>query len=244
MMTTTHIEPSHLWPTVSEVYSENDSETVDWEMVSMDSSPQIVVVSPGKAAPKSCLKHCQSSPDFGGIGFDDETSSLGVTSIMSELSNSVVLVKENGKEAPLDNEEPVKVRRVPSFKDAVLLNAQEKEREEREMKEQQARMQAESLRQRRFSGKTKFVVKPIKRCTMSTPDLTSLPKVEENRALAFDPLGRKGFVGGGQSICDDGILGETDASDYYARKSHGSVAYKNGQRLRPDEAKRDRKSVV
>ena len=37
---------------------------------------------------------------------------------------------------------------------------------------------------------------------------------------------------------DDEILGDTDAHEYYSRKAQGSLGRKNGQKIRPDEAKR------
>lgn len=59
-----------------------------------------------------------------------------------------------------------------------------------------------------------FVVKPIKRQTHSTGDLRALATHEEE------------------------ILGDTDAHEYYSRKSQGAVGRKNGMKTRPDEAKR------
>lgn len=186
-------------------------------MVSIMASPSSVVLgnSPPSSPTRKLSKHFPSSPDFGGVGFDDE-------SIGSSDRSSVAV-----------GDKAVKVRRVPSFKDAILLNAQEKEREDREQKAQQERARVDSLKQRRTAfAKPKFVVKEIKRCTRSTPDLsTCLSKVTEDQATFGG--------GGGFSITEeDDILGDTDASDYYARKSHGSAAHKNGMRLRPDEAKR------
>ena len=37
---------------------------------------------------------------------------------------------------------------------------------------------------------------------------------------------------------DDEVMGDTDAHEYYSRKAQGSLGRKNGQKLRPDEAKR------
>lgn len=69
------------------------------------------------------------------------------------------------------------------------------------------------LQERRTKVKPKLVVKPIKRCAHSAGDLRRLASIEE-------------------------VLGETDAMDYYHRKSKGSVGRANGMKERPDEAKR------
>jgi hypothetical protein len=37
---------------------------------------------------------------------------------------------------------------------------------------------------------------------------------------------------------DHDVVGDTDAGDFYCRKEKGAVARQNGQKLRPDEAKR------
>jgi hypothetical protein len=67
---------------------------------------------------------------------------------------------------------------------------------------------------KRYKIKPKFVVAPIRRCTKSTGDLQSLAQVS------------------------DEVLGEQDAVEYYAQKSAGHRGRQNGQKLRPDEAKR------
>lgn len=62
--------------------------------------------------------------------------------------------------------------------------------------------------------KSRYVVAPIKRCAKSTGDLLSLAGQEEE------------------------IMGESDAIEYYNRKSHGEHGRNNGLKQRPDEAKR------
>eukprot|EP00545_Synedropsis_sp_CCMP1620_P006018 CAMPEP_0119011420 /NCGR_PEP_ID=MMETSP1176-20130426/5672_1 /TAXON_ID=265551 /ORGANISM="Synedropsis recta cf, Strain CCMP1620" /LENGTH=231 /DNA_ID=CAMNT_0006964251 /DNA_START=282 /DNA_END=977 /DNA_ORIENTATION=+ len=62
--------------------------------------------------------------------------------------------------------------------------------------------------------KPKFVVTPTLRCSASTPNLRSLDHFEEE------------------------VLGETDACEYYNRKSMGFSGRQNGMKIRPDEAKR------
>ncbi|CAB9522401.1 expressed unknown protein [Seminavis robusta] len=63
--------------------------------------------------------------------------------------------------------------------------------------------------------KSRYVVTPIKRCAKSTGDLLALAEQEM-----------------------DEILGESDAQEYYQRKSHGAHGRTNGMKQRPDEAKR------
>lgn len=67
---------------------------------------------------------------------------------------------------------------------------------------------------KQFRIKPKFVVAPIRRCTKSTGDLQSLAPFS------------------------DEVLGEQDAEEYYAQKSAGHRGRQNGQKIRPDEAKR------
>ena len=62
--------------------------------------------------------------------------------------------------------------------------------------------------------KPKFVVAPIRRCTKSTGDLQFL------------------------AIMTDEVIGEQDAMEFYAQKSAGRKGRQNGQKIRPDEAKR------
>ena len=71
--------------------------------------------------------------------------------------------------------------------------------------------------------KPTFVVTPIKRASKSTGDLL-------------------GLLHDGVELDDDGddeaILGDSDAMEYYGRKSAGAMNRKNGRKSRPDEAKR------
>jgi hypothetical protein len=64
--------------------------------------------------------------------------------------------------------------------------------------------------------KPKIVVAPIHRCSKSTGDLRSLALIHE----------------------EGDVLGDTDATEYYHRKTKGAQGRSNGMKLRPDEAKR------
>ena len=68
--------------------------------------------------------------------------------------------------------------------------------------------------EKRLKIKPKFVVAPIRRCTKSTGDLQSLTLVNEE------------------------IMGDHDGVEYHAQKSAGQKGRQNGQKIRPDEAKR------
>lgn len=74
---------------------------------------------------------------------------------------------------------------------------------------------------RPFRFKPKFVVEPIKRCAKSTGDLQSLGKIDED-----------------DDDNDQHILGESDAMEFYHRKSAGMRSRCNNLKIRPDEAKR------
>lgn len=71
---------------------------------------------------------------------------------------------------------------------------------------------------RPFRFKPKFVVEPIKRCAKSTGDLQSLGKIDEGDY--------------------DEIVGDSDAMEFYHRKSAGAQSRCNSAKIRPDEAKR------
>jgi hypothetical protein len=75
--------------------------------------------------------------------------------------------------------------------------------------------------QARIKVKSRYVVTPIKRCAKSTGDLLSLAEGD-----------------------DEEVLGESDAMEYYNRKSHGEHGRNNGLKIRPDEAKRKEMIVM
>jgi len=127
--------------------------------------------------------------------------------------------------------------RTPSFRDAILLNASELQKEEEMKKEETERREAEERLKlkRRNRGQRRIVVVSggesgigMRRCAKSTGDLGML-KIEE---------GCDGGGGGLGGVIEEEVLGETDAPDYYERKSAGRANRKNGRKLRPDEAKR------
>merc|ERR1712176_613923 len=117
-----------------------------------------------------------------------------------------------------------KVRVAPSFKDAILLNMN------KPTSQGDKKCKTGGRNSYRPFQKANLVVTPIKRRFMSTNDLGALSNTEQ--------LIDGGSTGAGFANNDNEINGESDASEFYARKIHGSVSRRNSRRIRPDEAKR------
>jgi hypothetical protein len=96
-----------------------------------------------------------------------------------------------------------------SFRDAIMRNKSS------ETKDEHAHQATHRKRVKKV--KPTFVVKQIQRCNKSTGDLQSLA------FLAF---------------LEEEVMGDTDAQEYYGRKSAGAQGRRNGLKTRPDEAKR------
>ena len=247
---------SSLWPKLGETKTDSSNDasppnlTTDndeWEFVSEDSSSSH---DDGRIESLSVnhkiLHHSASTPDLNQYESyhpkeeeEDEASfdhcSMGVDaqSVVSESSH--VLVSHTEK--PL-------TRRVPSFKDAILLNAQETKREETDAAKRrehaQRMLRKEALAKR---SKPRLVVKPVvakmtQRNSKSTGDLNSLlhsyATIHEHDDECY------GGGGGGFAAVqeDEEIMGDTDAQDFYAQKSKGGNSRANSKKIRPDEAKR------
>mmetsp|Transcript_16617 Transcript_16617/g.20708 ORF Transcript_16617/g.20708 Transcript_16617/m.20708 type:complete len:267 (-) Transcript_16617:149-949(-) len=227
-----------MWPTISETINPNgkesnaDGDSFDWEFVSTEQAEDAnTTSSPREICSSGGLTHCMSTPSFSDyVYFDENTVSSCYTdsgrSLANTDSNSVVIIPPK----PEPTEKLVKVKRVPSFKDAILLNAQEKAKEEEVKKQKAAKLHA--TRARRI-GRAKLVVTPISKRSLSTNDLKSLVRISESDDTDDVCVG-----GGGGSICENAVMGDTDATEFYERKMHGSKTRKNGLKLRPDEAKR------
>lgn len=229
MMETSRIGSTTPWPTISEAHKLEQKDNEDgesWEILSGEDQGSGSLSS----SKNRLLKHCESSPNFGSIYFEEDESfidvsaddSKSVSTALTEMSHVLVDVPSSTSEQAQVGGGMVKVHRVPSFKDAILLNAEEIKKEQIEKeKKQQALLDAMKRSKRRLT-KPKYVVKEFRRCSHSTPDLKSLAKVVEDEDC-YD---------------DEQVLGDMDASDFYARKSMGASSRKNGMKLRPDEAKR------
>ncbi len=197
------------------------------------------------------IHRCESTPEFSSYSTlgsallsDDEfslindcNSSVAAESITTARDDTVLLSHNNNNSNNNNN----KPKRVPSFKDMILLNAQKMKEEETKKKEQLQQLAEEKRKDamlRKKQTKTRLIVTPIKRCIRSTGDLRSFIIHE----------GEEGFGsggGGGMSTPsseviheDEEALGYSDAQEYYDRKSHGSSGRSKGQRIRPDEARR------
>lgn len=119
---------------------------------------------------------------------------------------SIVQAKEANKHNALTD--PA----VPSFREMLLTKVIKEEKEEEEEKDI-----IEESPKPKIKTKPTFVVTPIRRCTMSSPNLRSLDSFEEG---------------------SEEVLGDSDAMEYYHRKASGYNGRKNGLKVRPDEAKR------
>lgn len=201
-------EIENLWPTLSEAHgvAEKPSpkdEPSDWEIVAEDDTfdpdVEVVVVRPN---PK-VLRHCASSPDLRFL--TTSFPPLVEEDRSDEDSSSHVLVSGPASVVSVSSET---IKRVPSFRDAILV-----QNESKEANEEEAPKEITPIKKSQKKIKPRIVVRPIKRCAKSTGDLKSLAEEEE-------------------------ILGETDADEYYNRKAAGYSGRKNGQKERPDEAKR------
>lgn len=243
-----------LWPSLAESNATGrehspraapPAEEGDWEFVSPDATSNELTDKTSDAAEKSVvavnprvLNRCSSTPDFGNYDcVSDSSSSCSDENRTTQTESSHVIV--NAPTVPQAvAEKPVQVRRIPSFKDAILLNAQETSKEQAAFAQKKKEMQEKILTQSsRRKYKPRLVVTPIKRCAKSTGDLKSLVRISED---IDENAGSGGGVGGyAGAICENSeVLGETDAMDFYHQKAKGSANRKNARKSRPDEAKR------
>lgn len=193
----------------------------------------------------SMIHRCESTPVFSSYSTIDNfqpsdeefsyvldcDSSVDAQSLMSSNHDTILLSQKSTSTTANT------MRKVPSFKDIVAANAQKLEEEDRIAKLKQKELEQkrrEDAVQRRKQMRPRLIVSPITRCAHSTGDLRSLIIHEEEE-------GHSGGGGGGASAViheENEILGESDAIEYYNRKSHGSKGRVNGKKIRPDEAKR------
>jgi len=226
------------WPTLTETTSPNHSakkEDESWEFVTSSDEEEIdgsTSMTPGQQS--KILHRCPSTPEFANHCTDDSSyvldcSSIDAQSVLTDTStdDAVILSKRMQSNST--------IRKIPSFKDVMMLNAEAKQKEKEEktlkLKTLKENMRKEAAK-RRKEAKPRIVVNPIKRCTKSTGDLRSLVCIHEDEE-------EEGFgCGGGMTIHEDAVLGETDAAEFYFRKSKGCMNRTNGGKIRPDEAKR------
>jgi hypothetical protein len=177
------------------------------------------VIAKANSNPK-ILKHCQSSPDL------RAWNTINDCSDQEEDSSSAVLIEEETSMASSSMDlvsEPPSVWSVGSnrlsFKDAIL------QKSDQAPPLHPSTATTTQRQPKKASFKTTFVVvKPVsqrvsaglRRNSKSMGNLSALDHIQE----------------------DHDVMGDTDAGDFYCRKEKGAVARQNGQKLRPDEAKR------
>lgn len=139
------------------------------------------------------------------------------------------------------------MKKIPSFKDIIMLNAQAREEEDKKKKELLQQYHDKVRRDtmtRRKATRPRLVVNPIKRCSKSTGDLKSMIiKEDVEKDYGYDSIHMYGGGGLHSSIISEGVeeedvLGDTDSAEFYSRKMKGASSRRNGRKLRPDEAKR------
>lgn len=184
------------------------------------------------------MHHCSSSPDFrhyyelhnvveeGNLDHtNDETNTCDIDTVLvhctaddeNTTTTSFTMVSDPSATT---------VKRVPSFRDALLLQKEEEEHKIASPHSQRHTTPPSPLPNqitpKKKNKKPTLVVTPIRLSQMrschSAGDLRSLGNIKEEHG--------------------DDIEGDTDAMDFYHRKSKGSTGRVNGMRLRPDEAKR------
>jgi len=226
-------------PAQVSIATDSDASTEEWENLS-DVAMDTSVTNIPKGADTSSKKivhRCMSTPELAHIHDDDsyvlDFSEKSVSDQSLATNNSVT---DNAVLLSHTKATSTTMKKVPSFKDIMMLNAQkhaDDEKKKQQMVIEHQRKLRKEAAERRKSNKPKMVITPIKRCTKSTGDLRSFVIHEEPEDGDFG-----GGGGGGGTIHEDEVLGDTDAMDFYHRKSKGSLNRQNGAKTRPDEAKR------
>lgn len=223
------------------------------------------------------LPHAMSTPDFGQFECCSSESS-GTSSSRSsfvldddddldddfvalpaaaEEESSMVMISSNiiSPATSGTGEKGIKVRRVPSFKDALLLNAEEMADNEKREAAQKAAGEKEAaarLAHRARKVRPRIVVRTFDRRAQSTGDLRLLTAINDcdgvvggsNNNVSDDDMVLGNRRNSSVVIADvwdndeENCKGACDAEEYYARKHHGHLSRKNGLKVRPDEAKR------
>ncbi|GAX10052.1 hypothetical protein FisN_25Lh097 [Fistulifera solaris] len=200
------------WPTLNTNVS---TETDDWELIASDepesSSSQQPVMVEMPRRPRS-LSSSFSTPDLSRYDI--------LESVPEEDNHSCSKCHDDDSsyDVVAGPRSVWSVASRLSFRDVILQKAASSDTKRSHPTIEQEQLQP-TLRP--FRLKPKFVVKPIHRCAKSTGDLLSLKKIEED-----------------DDDDDDDIIGETDAMEFYHRKSSGARSRYNGAKIRPDEAKR------
>jgi hypothetical protein len=203
--------------------SSNDTaaEGDDWEMLSptesghldLDDSGENVVTEIPRPL-QMARKNSISAPELRELGEGAATEGEDY-SMLDAQSESVVVVNTPGSAAssgvmvqPPSSASPWLNKNKVSFRDAILTPS-------KYVPAQKLKHGVTANQLVKNRVKSRYIVTPIHRCAKSTGDLLALAEEEEHE-----------------------VLGESDAVEYYQRKSHGAHGHNNGMKLRPDEAKR------
>lgn len=214
-------------------HSDNLSTDSNWEIVTFESEAGIddnrmAKMEFDRGSP-TALHRCMSTP---ALTEDTPQDSSYILDCSSSISARSTLTETSQNDTVLLTRKEKHMKKIPSFKDIILLNAKEHEKEEREKRAQIRSKQEKAIKDRlKRKVKPKLVISPITRCTKSTGDLSSLISIREHETHSI-------FDSNKNTIDEDEILGETDAKEFYHRKSKGRSNRSNGLKIRPDEAKR------
>lgn len=206
--------------------SSDEEDGSDWEMIS---NPKILHRSsstPNLDQGEVIEEEEEEDKEEADSGTSEYENVDSVATTITEMDRSMVLVPASDARNPAPETSEPMIKRVPSFKDALLLNASETKQQEDDLesrqKQEEERARVETLARRRGRmSKTRFIVSPIKRCAKSTGDLAGLVRIQEDAETE-----------------ESGVFGDTDANEFYCRKEHGVVSWRNGMKKRPDEMKR------
>jgi hypothetical protein len=208
------------WPVIDPDHNANKDS--DWEIVSPSSedvnTAPVVTFDAEALKPRKnpkILHHAQSSPDLRALHAHDDSEN-------DEETSSTVLVEDETSTAYSMVSDPPSVWSVGSnklsFKDAILQKPA--------APQGGTNGGSPGPKKPKKAFKPKFViVKPSsqKAVAMKRPksmgNLRALDHIQEDHE-------------------DDEVMGDTDANDFYSRKAQGAMGRKNGQKIRPDEAKR------
>lgn len=195
---------------MTDIASPSPSET-SWEMVSPSGLALVDTIEVGDEVlvlprPQLSRRRSASTPDL--ISYERQVS------LASEEKNDDVDEFFDAAQDTLPSSSSKSMKKTMSWRDMVLSQVDELAKEVEVITPLQKQQQQQP--KLKMKVKPKYVVTPIRRCTMSTPNLRSLAEEED----------------------DDEVLGDTDAMEYYNRKAKGYSGHKNGMKLRPDEAKR------
>merc|ERR1712137_1444492 len=150
---------------------------------------------------KKAFHRCASTPEFHSSLKDEDSYVLDCSTASVDLQS----LSTQDDTVLISHKTSASMKKVPSFKDIIMLNAQKKEQEKQEqldaITKHQQHMRETFMQRRRARASPKLVVNQIKRCAKSTGDLRSMVILEDPED---DDCGGGG--GGGGIIHEDAVL--------------------------------------